>query len=164
MIKMNEKAVVVYWDATALLSCFFRNRHSDAVVAKAREKGVHLLTTLAAAEVYTVLGRIRRKQVLAEGTVDALYELLENGPWSRLNIVPDSQALKELARRWVLGESGLWHLATAKTLQREFPELVLITFDVNLARASQGENLAVWVPSSGRGKKRYPLTERPRRG
>ena len=138
---MAEKYSVIYWDSTALLSYLFRDDHSDRVLKKARQKGVHLLTSLAIAEVYTVISRIQREEMLSEIMIDSLFELMMTGPWSRLNIVPDSQAMKELATRWPLKGSGLWHLATAKTLQREFPELMILTFDRELARASRGEKL-----------------------
>lgn len=138
---MAEKYSVIYWDSTALLSYLFRDENSDRVMEKARQKGVHLLTSLAIAEVYTVISRIQREEMLSEIMIDSLFELMMTGPWSRLNIVPDSRAMKELATRWPLKGSGLWHLATAKTLQREFPELMILTFDRELARASRGEKL-----------------------
>ncbi len=140
---MAEKLAVIYWDSTALLSYLFRDSHSDQAQARARQKGVHLLTTLAIAEVYTVLSRIQRENVLSDLIIESLFEMLESGPWSRLNIVPDSFAMRELACRWPLRGSGLWHLATAKTLQREFPELMILTYDRELARASKGESLKV---------------------
>lgn len=138
---MAEKLAVIYWDSTALLSYLFKDRYSEKVLEKAKQKGFHLLTTLTIAEVYTVINRIRRERVLSEMLIDSLFELLETGPWSRLNIVPDSMTLKDLSRKWPLRGSGLWHLATAKTLQREFPELMVLTFDRELAQASKGESL-----------------------
>jgi len=138
---MSEKLAVIYWDSTALLSFLFKDRNSEQVMEKARQKGVHLLTTLTIAEVYTVISRVRRENYLSEILADSLYETLESGPWSKLNIVPDSSAMRDLARRWPLKGSGLWHLAAAKTLQREFPELMILTLDSDLAKASRGERL-----------------------
>ncbi len=138
---MAEKLAVIYWDSTALLSYLFKDKNSEKVIEKAGLKGFHLLTTLTIAEVYTVINRIRREKLLSEIIIDSLFELLETGPWSRLNIVPESLALKNLSRKWPLRGSGLWHLATAKTLQREFPELMVLTFDRELARALKGESL-----------------------
>jgi predicted nucleic acid-binding protein len=140
---MAEKLSVIYWDSTALLSYLIRDSHSDQTQARAKQKGVHLLTTLAIAEVYTVLSRIQRENVLPDLVVESLFEILESGPWSRLNIGPDSMAMREIACRWPLRGSRLWHLATAKTLQREFPELMILTYDRELARASEGESLEV---------------------
>jgi len=138
---MAEKLKVIYWDSTALLSYLFKDRYSDKVIEQARQKGFHLLTTLTIAEVYTVINRIRRERLLSEILIDSLFELLDDGPWSRLNVVPESLALKDLSRKWPLKGAGLWHLATAKTLQREFPELMVLTFDRELARALKGESL-----------------------
>ncbi len=138
---MNERLSVIYWDSSALLSYLFKDKYSDVAIQKARQKGVHLLTTLTIAEVYTVISRIQRERLLPEMLVDSLYDLLESGPWSKLNIVPDSIELRKLARRWPLRGSELWHLAAAKTLQQEFPELMILTFDRELAWASRGEKL-----------------------
>ncbi len=140
---MTEKLAVIYWDSSALLSYLFKDRHSEQVQARARQKGVHLLTALAIAEIYTILSRVQRESFLPDLIMESLFEALESGPWSRLNIVPDSRAMRELACKWPLGGSGLWHLATAKTLQKEFPELMILTYDRELARALKGENLKV---------------------
>lgn len=142
---MAEKLAVIYWDSTALLSYLFKDRYSERVIEKAKVKGFHLLTTLTIAEVYTVINRIRREKLLSDMMIDSLFELLETGPWSRLNVVPESLALKDLSRKWPLRGSGLWHLATAKTLQREFPELMVLTFDRELARALKGESLKLCI-------------------
>jgi hypothetical protein len=37
--------------------------------------------------------------------------------------------------------ADLWHLASAKTLQEELPELILLTFDDQLMNAVTGERL-----------------------
>ncbi|MDY6826837.1 MAG: type II toxin-antitoxin system VapC family toxin [Bacillota bacterium] len=162
---MSEKQVVIYWDSTALLSYLFKDSHSEEIMERARARGVHLLTTLAAAEVYTVISRIHRERVLPDVMIDSLFELLEKGPWSRLNIVPDRSALKELARRWPLKGSGLWHLATALTLQREFPELMVLTLNEDLARASRGEKLKLCLTLNGRQiKKRKSKNSREKNG
>lgn len=142
---MAEKLAVIYWDASALLSYLFRDSHSEEVLKKARQKGVHLLTALTVAEVYTTVNRIYREQHLSEALMESIFDLLESGPWSKLNIVPDGTALKDLARKWPLKGSVLWHLATAKTLQREFPELMILTFDRELAHASKGESLKLCI-------------------
>jgi predicted nucleic acid-binding protein len=142
---MTDKLTVIYWDSSALLSYLFKDHNSEQALKRARLKGVHLLTTLAIAEVYTVISRIQRDRLLPESTIQSLYEMLENGPWSKLNIVPDRRSLKELAIKWPLKGSGLWHLATAKTLHREFPELMLLTFDRELALASKGESIKLCV-------------------
>lgn len=141
---MTDKLAVVYWDSTALLSYLFRDSHSEEVKNLSRQKGVHLLTTLAIAEVFTVLSRVQREKLLPEKIIESLFEMLESGPWSRLNVTPDSLAMKRLACKWPLRGSGLWHLATAVTLRREFPELMILTYDRELVRASEGEKLKVY--------------------
>lgn len=142
---MADKLAVIYWDSSALLSYLFKDDYSEQVVAKARQKGIHLLTALAAAEAYTEITRIQREELLPEVIIDYLYEMLERGPWSRLNIVPDSSSLRELALKWPLKGSGLWHLAAAKTLHQEFPELMILTIDREMAKASRGENIRLCI-------------------
>jgi hypothetical protein len=39
--------------------------------------------------------------------------------------------------------ADLWHLALAKTLQADLPELGLVTFDEALAEAAVGEGLSL---------------------
>ena len=70
-----------------------------------------------------------------------VFESLEGGLWRRLNIWPDWEIVPLLSRRWPLRGADLWHLATAKSLQKEFPELLFLTFDDRLQKAAQGEGL-----------------------
>jgi len=142
---MADTVAVIYWDSSALLSYLFKDEHSEQVTAKARQKGIHLLTALAAAEAYTEISRLQREKLLPELMIAHLYEMLERGPWSRLNIVPDSSSLRELALRWPLKGAGLWHLAAAKTLHREFPELMILTIDREMAQASRGERIRLCI-------------------
>ena len=50
--------------------------------------------------------------------------------------------VKALASKWPLRGADLWHLATAKTLQKDLPELTVLTFDNRLYVAALGEKLA----------------------
>ena len=93
-------------------------------------------------EVHAVLNRIRREREMAEILVDASLEALVTGPWRRLRIDPDTGEIRKLASKWPLRGADLWHLATAKTVQRELPELLVLTFDKLLYTASAGENIA----------------------
>ena len=140
---MTDRLTVLYWDSTALLAYLFKDRYSENVKERSRQKGAHLLTSLALAEVYTVISRVQRENLVPDEVIDRLYEIVENGPWQKLNIFPDSSELRRLASRWPLKNSRLWHLATAKTLQQEFPELMLLTLDRELAKASESEKLKV---------------------
>lgn len=47
-----------------------------------------------------------------------------------------------LSGKWSLPGADPWHLAPAKILEKELPELVLLTFDVQLREAGRGEGLA----------------------
>ncbi len=145
---MADQLVVIYWDSSALLSYLFKDDYSELMKDKARQKGIHLLTALAAAEVYTEISRIQREELLPAAVIEYLHEMLERGPWSKLNIVPDCTSLRELALRWPLKGSGLWHLAAAKTLHREFPELMILTIDRELAQASRGEKIRLCIALS----------------
>ncbi|HYM91675.1 MAG TPA: type II toxin-antitoxin system VapC family toxin [bacterium] len=135
-------ASAVYWDSSAVLSALFRDRHSDEASKRARESGVHLLSTLAWAEVYAVVSRIERERALAKVLVAAARESLEAGPWRRLNAVPDWKLVRDLSSKWPLRGADLWHLAVAKSLQAELPELAFLSFDVRLTAAAKAEGLA----------------------
>lgn len=51
--------------------------------------------------------------------------------------------VKALASKWPLRGADLWHLAAAKTLQKDLPELTVLTFDNRLYVAALGEKLTV---------------------
>lgn len=133
---------VIYWDSSAVLSTLLQDNYSELALRCARSDAVHLLSSLALAEVYAVLGRIKRERLLAEILVEASLEALESGPWRRLTIGPDAGEVRKLALKWPLRGADLWHLAAAKTLQRELPELLVLTFNQRLYQASAGENIA----------------------
>ncbi|MBO8128152.1 MAG: type II toxin-antitoxin system VapC family toxin [Peptococcaceae bacterium] len=140
---MNQnQSIVVYWDTSAIVSALFKDAHSEVAFSWARREGVHLISTLALAETYAVISRIHRERFLAGVLVEAAVEALENGPWRQLHIGPKEEHVKKLASKWPLRGADLWHLATAKTLQAEIPELVLLTFDNRLKIAAQGEELS----------------------
>lgn len=138
----TEVAGAVYWDSSAILAALFRDRHSDEASKRARGSGVHFLSTLAWAEVHAVIARIERERALAKVLVAAAREALEGGPWRRLNAVPDWKLVQDLSSKWPLRGADLWHLAVAKSLQSELPELTFLSFDARLAGAAQGEGLA----------------------
>jgi predicted nucleic acid-binding protein len=133
---------VVYWDSSSILSALFRDSHSKKAKEFAGKEGVHLLSTLAYAEVCSVIHRIRRERLLADVLIDAAFEVLETGPWRHLNIWPEWKHTKTLSSKWPLRGADLWHLASAKTLQKQIPELILFTFDSKLKAAADGENIS----------------------
>lgn len=132
----------VYWDSSAVLSALFRDRHSDDASRHARGAAVHFLSTLAWAEVHAVIARIARERALAKPLVAAAREALESGPWRRLNAAPEWKVVRDLSSKWPLRGADLWHLAVAKSLQGEVPELTILSFDARLAAAAKGEGLA----------------------
>lgn len=138
---MAAAEVAVYWDTSAVLSTLFRDRHSDEALQWARRPGVHLLSTLAWAEAHAVIARVGREGALAPVLVAAAREILEKGPWRRVNVSPEWSFVRELSAKWPLRGADLWHLATAKSLRAELPELVVLSYDSRLAGAAKGEGL-----------------------
>ena len=142
---MPEATAVVYWDASALLSALFSDRHSKIAKKWADTKGVHLVSTMAYAEVCAVIARLRRERYLTKTLADAAHEVLDRGPWRRVYTNPDWILMRTLSEKWSLRGADLWHLCTAKSLGREFPELKLLSFDNRLNVAVEGELLLLEV-------------------
>jgi len=140
-MKTEEKPVVLYWDASAVLSALLKDDHSREAHRWASRSGYHFLSTLAYAEVSAVLRRIARERLLAEVLVKAAEESLETGPWRSWQGVPRQNDLRQLSARYSLRGADLWHLAAAKILQEDLPELKLLTFDRRLMVAVQGEGM-----------------------
>jgi predicted nucleic acid-binding protein len=134
--------VAVYWDSSAVLSTLFEDRYSKQAARWAGSSGMHLLSTLAWAEVHAVISRIEREHVLTGVLVKAAREVLEEGPWRRLNASPEWNLVQALSSKWPLRGADLWHLCTAKSLQSDLPELRILTFDARLAAAARDEGLA----------------------
>lgn len=68
-------------------------------------------------------------------------EVLEKGPWHRLNTWPEWKIINPLFVKWPLRGADLWHLAAAKSIQKQLPELFLLIFDNRLRIAAQGEGM-----------------------
>jgi len=88
-----------------------------------------------------VIARIEREGVCATVLIDAARAAFEGGPWRRLHLDPEWAIVVQLARAWPLRGADLWHLATAKNLQTEIPELTFLTYDNRLVVAARGEGL-----------------------
>jgi len=131
----------IYWDASAVLSVIFEDTHSLQARDWAAREGFHLLSTLAYAETCAVIARMRRDHLLEDDLAEAAVEVIHQGPWRRLHIGPQWQWVYGLSMKWPLRGADLWHLAIARTLQEQLPELVLLTFDEKLNIAAQGEGL-----------------------
>lgn len=136
------KPVAVYWDPTSVLSALFKDSNSEKALRISKKEGVHFLSSLCYAEVCAVLSEIREGKELKEVLVDVAFETLRVGPWRRLNIWPDWNMLISLSQKWSLKGNTLWHLASAKTLQKQVPELTLLTFDGELKAAAEAEGFS----------------------
>jgi predicted nucleic acid-binding protein len=132
---------VVYWDTSAILSVLFKDEHSEKARKLANQDGVHLISSLGYAEACAVLARIGREGLLTDILVKAAFEVLETGPWRRILLQPAWEDLRDLCEKWPLRGADLWHLAAAKRIQQELPELCLFTFDERLKSAANGEGL-----------------------
>jgi predicted nucleic acid-binding protein len=136
-----RSTVVAYWDTSAIVAVLFSDEHSAEATQIARSAGTHLISSLAWAETHAVIARIERERFLAATLVEASRETLSVGPWQRINVTPAWHAVDTLARAWPLRGADLWHLATAKAVQMELPELMMVTFDNRLAAAARSEGL-----------------------
>ena len=138
---MDNHVSVIYWDTSAILSTVFSDSHSETAQLWVEKKGVHFISTLAFAEICVVISRMRREKLLNDNVIHAVFEVLDGGPWRRILSHPESKLLRILSARWPLRGADLWHLATAKSLSQDFPELYLLSFDNRLNQAAEGESL-----------------------
>ncbi|MDR7555992.1 MAG: type II toxin-antitoxin system VapC family toxin [Armatimonadota bacterium] len=135
--------VVLYWDTSAVLAALFRDAHSVAAHRWAQRPGLHLLSSLAWAEAHAVIGRASRERALPPVLLTAARDVLERGPWRRVRASPDWALVRTLSTRWPLRGADLWHLATAKTLQADLPEVRVLSFDAQLTAAAKAEGLGL---------------------
>ena len=139
----EEQLVAIYWDASAILSALIQDSHSEEAQQWANRQGVHLISTLSYAEVLAVLARIRREKIMASVLVEAALETVKNGPWRLINFSPPWKTMLTLSNKWSLRGADLWHIATAKSIGLQIPELLLLTFDARLHAAAQGEGISI---------------------
>jgi predicted nucleic acid-binding protein len=138
---MKYSQPVVYWDTSAILSVLFKDAHSEKAKSLADREGVHLISSLGYSEACAVLARIRREGFITDILFKSAFEVLETGPWRRIHLSPIWEDLHDLCKKWPLRGADLWHLAAAKRIQQELPELFLFTFENRLKRAADGEGL-----------------------
>ena len=131
----------VYWDSSAILSVILEDRHTTEARRWITRPGAHLLSTLAWTEVHAVIARAKRERAMSRSLADAAREAVQDGPWHRTSMSPEWRLARLLAQKWPLHGPDLWHLAAAKSLKSELPELVMLTFDERLRAAAQGEGL-----------------------
>ena len=134
-------SLVVYWDASAVLSVLFKDKHSKEAQIWIQREGIHLMSTLSYVETCAVIARIKREGSLADTLVKAALEVLKKGPWRSLNAFPEWRSIQPLSEKWSLHGADLWHLATTMSLKRQLPEIFLLTFDARLKTAARGEQL-----------------------
>ncbi len=139
---MLDAEGVLYWDASAVLSLLFEDQHSAMAIAQMQERRVHLVSSLTWAESHAVIKRMRRMGAISDAAVTLALEQLDHAPWRRISAGPDRKITRAMASRWALRGADLWHLALARTLQRDLHEIRLVTYDEALREAAMGEGLA----------------------
>lgn len=132
---------VIYWDSSAVIPVLFEEPKTAEARVLATNPAIHLLSSLAWAEIQATLTRAVREKRVATALVHATDEVLLRGPWRRVYAIPSWGLIRTLSRTWPLRGADLWHLALAKTLKAEIPEMAFISFDENLAEAAMGEGL-----------------------
>lgn len=138
---MVKSAMVLYWDSSAVLSALFSDNNSQAAQEWTKAKGIHLVSTLTIAEVSAVIHRMKRERLLSETLAESAFEVLDDGPWRRISAQPEWTIIRLLSVKYPLRGADLWHLATAKSMSAEFPELYLLSFDKRLNKAAKSERL-----------------------
>ena len=138
---MTSNALLIYWDSSAILSALFSDTHSNTAKKWADETGLHFISSLAYAEVTSVIARMKRERILVETLVNAAFEALDQGPWRRIYTWPEWEIVRALSAKWPLRGADLWHLAAAATLRKELPELKFLTFDQRLKKAAAAKAL-----------------------
>lgn len=136
-----EEPRAIYWDASALVSLFVEDSHTEAARHELRHGSHHLVSSLAMAEVLAVLAWTAREVPRSAEAVGEAREDFLAGPWAWLSISPSRDTCGSLADTHSLKGVDLWHLAAAVDLRRELPGLRLLTYDVRLAAAAESEGL-----------------------
>jgi predicted nucleic acid-binding protein len=138
----KEKNYYVYWDASAILSALVKDSHSGVALKWIRKDGLHLLSTLAYAEVISVLDRMEKERILTGVLVQSALQALLEGPWRFLNLSPGREHMDFLRGKYLLRGADFWHLALAITLKKDIPELMVLTFDKKLREGTEKEGFA----------------------
>jgi predicted nucleic acid-binding protein len=133
---------LTYWDASAAIEALIPAQRSRIAAAEAKSDGINLLSSLAWAEVQSVIARLERQRSITPTLANAARNELQTRRWHWTHVVPVRIVVVELASRWQLRGADLWHLAAAKTLRADRPELTLFTLDRRLGVAARGEGLA----------------------
>ena len=138
---MANSVQVIYWDSSAVLSALFTDSNSRVAQKWSGAKGVHFVSTLTFAEVSAVIHRMQRERLISKTLYQTAFEVLDNGPWRRISTWPEWGIMRSLSAKHPLRGADLWHLATAKSMHTEFPEMYFLSFDKRLIKAAQSESL-----------------------
>jgi predicted nucleic acid-binding protein len=138
---MKPSEVIAYWDTSAVVSLLFQDEYTQRAKRTARLRGIHLISSLAWTETHAVIARLEREHAAAGDVLNAVRVALHGSPWRPTNVTPSWELVESLSQKWPLRGADLWHLAAAKTLQEELPELRLLSYDVRLTAAANGEGL-----------------------
>jgi predicted nucleic acid-binding protein len=133
--------MVIYWDASAILSLLIEDRHSEKAIKVEKQKGIHFTSTLGIAETHAVLKRMNHEKVLTDILYESAVESFENRMIRKINTQPDRTLVRELSSQYVLKGADLWHLAVVKTIRSELPEVVILSFDKQLTTAAEREGI-----------------------
>ncbi|MGC8495333.1 MAG: type II toxin-antitoxin system VapC family toxin [Syntrophobacteraceae bacterium] len=142
-MRTDGEEIVVYWDTSAVLSSLFSDNHSGRALDWANRNGFHFLSSLTYAETCAVIARMRRERKVAKLLADAAMEVFNGGPWRRVNALPAWNQMATLSKKWDLRGADLWHLALAKSLRDQIPELIFLTFDRKLWASAKGEGFVM---------------------
>ena len=138
----REIGPCIYWDASAVLSTLVKDSHSDAALRWIRQEGLHFVSTLAYAEVLSVLDRMEKERILTKILVQSAIQALMEGPWRFLTLGPAREQMDSLRGKYSLKGADFWHLSLARTLKKETPDLILLSFDAKLKEAAEREGFA----------------------
>ncbi len=141
--KSLDEYSVVYWDSSSILSALFEDAHSKKAIRWLRKKDIHLISSLSYAEVCAVISRLKKDKMLSGVFYEAALDTITAGPLRYLNIQPDRKWIVSLSAKWPLRGASLWHIAAAKTLEEQIPEMILFTLDDRMRAAAEGEGLTV---------------------
>ena len=137
----RRQPLVLYWDASALLSALVQDTHSRVAARWAARDGLHLVSTLGWAETTAVLHRLTAEGHFTKVLVNSALESLAEGPWRLILRGPERHDIESLAGKHALRGADLWHLAQARSLLVELPALRVLTFDRRLREAAGLEGL-----------------------
>ncbi|MBI5143372.1 MAG: type II toxin-antitoxin system VapC family toxin [Nitrospirae bacterium] len=135
----EQEQVILYWDASALLSALINDEHSFNARRHLRDHDIHVVSSLACVEFHAVLSRIARHSSGAAEDVRKARTIFQTRPWFWSEMQPDLKSIRQLSEKHPLKGADLWHLAACLSLRTRMPELLLLTYDKALQAAAERE-------------------------